>query len=596
MQNGASHGEPKFMQGLVMKTVAIAVLISACGWAQTNDKAWVARSNENAQILIQLGAKYGPEGAASEGVQGLDEEISSFPADRAQKLRADTVKAQGELKARLAAEKDPLVKQDLEILIGVTERQIHGIDATEKTFLPYAGMASLVFYGEKSLLDDQVKAERRPAALVRLRKYTGMEPGYTPIAKQAEARFLEKAKTPGLLGPSKQQVEKDLQNTETYVTGIGLLLEKYKLQGYQEPLAKLREQMTEYDDFVRREVLPKARTDFRLPPAIYRTALENYGVDYTPEELTRLAHAAFTDFQKQMQEVAVRVAKERKLPASDYRSVIRELKKEQFSGNEILPKYEETLKQIEEIIRKNHLLTLPERPAIISLATAAETAQQPAPHMQPPQLLNNTGQRGKFVLPLNTKGAGGAELKYDDFTFAAAAWTLTAHEARPGHELQFDSMVEHGVSLARALFAFNSTNVEGWGLYAEWFMLPYMPDEGKLISLQLRLLRAARAFLDPELQAGKITPEQAMKVLEDDVVCSKAFATEEVERFTFRSPGQAVSYFDGYTRILAIRQDAEKALGKKFDVGKFHDFMLSQGLLPPNLMRKAVMEDFVAKQ
>ena len=82
--------------------------------------------------------------------------------------------------------------------------------------------------------------------------------------------------------------------------------------------------------------------------------------------------------------------------------------------------------------------------------------------------------------------APAAALKYDDFTFAAGSWTLIAHEARPGHELQFDSMVERGVSQARALYAFNSTNVEGWGLYSEWFMLPYMPDEGKLISLQMR--------------------------------------------------------------------------------------------------------------
>jgi uncharacterized protein (DUF885 family) len=575
--------------------IAIAVL-AATTIASAQDQGWVAKSNENAQILIRLGAKYGPEGASSQGVPGLDDQISSFSADLSQRVRADTVKARDELKAKFDAEKDPLVRQDLQILIGSAERQIRGIDANEKTFLPYGSIAGLIFFGEKSLLDDQVKAERRPAAVVRLRKYTGVEPGFTPATKQAEARFLEKAKTPGLLGPAKEEVEKDLQNTSTYMTGIGLLLEKYKLQGYQEALTKLREQLTEYDEFVRREVLPKARTDFRLPPAIYRTQLENYGVDYTPEELTRLAHAAFIDFQKQMQVIAVNVAKQRKLPSSDYRDVIRELKKEQFTGNEILPKYEATLKQIEDIIRKNDLLTLPERPAIISIATAAETAQQPAPHMQPPPLLNNHGERGKFVLPLDTKDAGGAELKYDDFTFAAAAWTLTAHEARPGHELQFDSMVEHGVSLARALFAFNSTNVEGWGLYAEWFMLPYMPEEGKLISLQLRLLRAARAFLDPELQAGQLTPAQAMAVLENDVVCSKAFATEEVERFTFRSPGQAVSYFDGYTRILEIRQAAEKALGPKFNVRKFHDFMLAQGLLPPDLMRKAVMEEFVAKQ
>jgi uncharacterized protein (DUF885 family) len=127
-------------------------------------------------------------------------------------------------------------------------------------------------------------------------------------------------------------------------------------------------------------------------------------------------------------------------------------------------------------------------------------------------------------------------------------------------------------------------------------MLPYMPEDGKLISLQLRLLRAARAFLDPELQEGKVTPEQAMQVLEKDVVCSKAFATEEVERFTFRMPGQAVSYFDGFTRLLEIRKSAEKALGAKFNVQRFHDFILAQGLLPPDLLRKAVMEDFVPKQ
>lgn len=124
-------------------------------------------------------------------------------------------------------------------------------------------------------------------------------------------------------------------------------------------------------------------------------------------------------------------------------------------------------------------------------------------------------------------------------------------------------------------------------------MLPYMPDDGKLVSLQLRLLRAARAFLDPELQQGKVTPDQAMKTLEGDVVLSPAFATEEVERFTFRMPGQAVSYFDGYNRLLEIRKTAETSLGSRFNVQAFHDFILSQGLLPPDLLRKTVVDEFV---
>jgi hypothetical protein len=87
-------------------------------------------------------------------------------------------------------------------------------------------------------------------------------------------------------------------------------------------------------------------------------------------------------------------------------------------------------------------------------------------------MIGNTGEMGEFVLPLRVPTSAGAGSKggvksFDDFTFEAASWTLTAHEARPGHELQFAAVVEKGVSIARALFAANSTNIEGWGLYAE---------------------------------------------------------------------------------------------------------------------------------
>jgi hypothetical protein len=572
-----------------MRVVVSVWFIAVTAFCQS-PPAWVAKSNLNAQLLIDVNSRYSPEDATSGGVKTLDSQISVFASDRRTKLQADLRKAKRELESRLAMEQDPLVKQDLQILIASADRDIRANEANFKTFLPYNDVPNLVYFGVKSLLDDQIAPERRPSVLIRMRKYAGMEPGFTPAITEAERRFREGLKTPGLLGPAKSRVEKDLGNSAAYIDGIGLLLEKYKIQGYAPVFAKLKERLNAYNDFVRAEVLPKARTDFRMPPAIYALQLEAFGVDYTPAELERMAHQSFTDIQAQMSDLAQKVAQARGLPTSDYRSVIRALKLEQLKNDDILPHYQSRLAQIEDILRTQHLITLPDRPAIIKIATAAETAQQPAPHMDPPPLLNNHGERGAFVLPLETQGQGGEALKYDDFSFAAASWTLTAHEARPGHELQFDAMVEQGVSLARAMFAFNSTNVEGWGLYSEWFMQPYMPDDGKLISLQFRLLRAARAFLDPELQEGKITPDQAMQVLENDVVCSKAFATEEVERFTFRSPGQAVSYFDGFTRLLEIRQAAEKALGPKFDVMKFHDFVLSQGLLPPALLRKAVLE------
>ena len=152
-------------------------------------------------------------------------------------------------------------------------------------------------------------------------------------------------------------------------------------------------------------------------------------------------------------------------------------------------------------------------------------------------------------------------------------------------------MVERGVSVARAIFAFNSTNVEGWGLYAESIMRPYFPQEGQLFSLQLRLLRAARAFLDPMVNLGRMTPAAAKEFIIREVAFSEPFAQQEADRYAFGAPGQAVSYLYGYTRLRELRLKAELALGRKFDAHKFHDAIMAQGLLPPALLERAILED-----
>ncbi|MFY9923238.1 MAG: DUF885 family protein, partial [Opitutaceae bacterium] len=277
--------------------------------------------------------------------------------------------------------------------------------------------------------------------------------------------------------------------------------------------------------------------------------------------------------------------------------VVRRLKKEQLGPSEIEPYYHEVIAKIEETIRRERIATLPDRPMVMRLASEAESAAEPAPHMQPPRLINNKGERGEFVLPLGNPQAGAnASDAYDDFTFKAAAWTLTAHEGRPGHELQFSAMVERGVSQARSIFAFNSVNVEGWALYSESEFKPYEPLDGQLIALQLRLLRAARAILDPMLNTGQISLERAHYVLTQDVVLSEAFAREELDRFTFRAPGQATSYFYGYSRLMELKAGAEVALGARFDRLAFNNFVVGQGLLPPDLLAKAVTEDFIPSQ
>jgi uncharacterized protein (DUF885 family) len=565
--------------------------------AERAEQAWVRQSNVYTNMLLDVQLAHAPEQGSRQGVAKFDESITD--PSRADEIiaRRELAAALLKIKAARAAQADKHVQQDLDILQKAFSLQFRTEDYDLEHEVPFLNASAVIFQGLHALLDDQVAAERRPAALVRLRRYAGMESGYTPFVELLKTRELEQIAKPGVIYPSKGEVQTELGRNSNYVEGIAALFNKYQLKGWEPAYEKLQQQLSGYDAWVTANILPKARSDFRLPPEKYALALEGYGIDIPAAKIAALAHAEFAQDQAEMAQLAAQVAKARGLPASDYRSVIAELKKQQITGAAILPFFDNRLRDIEKIIAANNLVTLPDRPAIIRLATAAETVQTPAPHMSPPPFLHNTGQRGEFVLPLNVPSAsGGADDEYNDFTFDAVAWTLTAHEARPGHELQFDSMVEHGVSLARVLYAFNSTNVEGWGLYSEYILQPYEPAEGQLLTLQLRLLRAARAFLDPELQSGALTPQQAYAVLEKDVVLSHAFATEEVERFTYRSPGQANSYFYGYTRLLSLRKQTEAALETKFDAKKFHDFILAQGLLPPDLMRAAVLEDFVPAQ
>jgi len=585
--------------------LALALALPVAGPARAVDApavasaspAWVTTSNRYAQVLLKAQAQFGPERASSIGMPGYDDKTSDLGPGYAARERAALATARSQLQAALATEHDPNVRQDLQIMIDAASRQIEGSELGERMLLDWTDAADLVFQGEQDLLQDQSPPERRAAALTRLNRYLGLVPGSSSIFEQAKARFADSQAGGQRLGPVRAEVEQAIANTQTYVGGVRELFAKYKVAGAEAALAALDKQAADYAAWERASVLPKARTDFRLPPELYAFNLRRVGIDIDPKLLIQRAQVEFMETRAAMQQIAPLIAKAHGFASNDYRDVIRALKKEQLGRDQVEPYYRnEVIPAIEHAIVEHRIVELPKRPMIMRLASDAENAAQPAPHMDPPPLLNNHGERGQFVLTTGNPGAGGKAESFDDFTYKAAAWTLTAHEGRPGHELQFSAMVERGVSQARSLFAFNSVNVEGWALYAEAEMVPYEPLEGQLVALQLRMMRAARAMLDPMLNLGLTDRDTAFRVLTRDVVLSDPMAKQEVDRYTFRMPGQAGSYFYGYSRILQLRTETELALGERFDRKAFNDFLLDQGLLPPDLLAKAVREEFVPRE
>ena len=557
--------------------------------------AWVQTSNANAQLLLAAQLRFQPESASFFGIPGYDAKVADLGPDNGKRARAALAEVRAALQQKLQLERDPNVRQDLEIMIGAAGDAIESSEVNERLLLPWYDAPQLVFGGISGLLSDQTPADRRAKALDRLKAYLGMAPGTTPIMSLARQRYEERAGDAALLRPSKLEVEQALNNAQTYAVGIRKLFEKYKLKGADAALKTLDAQTADYVAWVRASVLPQARADTQLPRELYALQLKNVGIDIPPEVLVQRARLEFMETRAAMQQLAPLVAKAKGIDATDYRDVIRALKKDTIPNDKLEARYREVIDAIDPIIRRERIVDVPQRPMIMRLGTDAENAQQPAPHFLPAPMIGNTGQQGQFVLPLSNPAAGAAD-QYDDFNFPSVAWTLSAHEGRPGHELQFTAMLERGVSLARSLFAFNSVNVEGWALYAEAEMVPYEPLDGQLIALQFRLMRAARAMLDPMLNLGMIDRARAEKVLMEDVGLSKAMARQELDRYTFNAPGQAGSYFYGYARLLELRAETELALGDKFDRLAFNNFVIGQGMLPPELLAKAVREQFIPAQ
>ena len=579
---------------MLFRAAVLSVALAAPA-AFAAQPSWIEESNRHSQVLLEVMARYNAEAAGSFGVDGQDGEVLDLKPRVFERQQADLAAAIARLEAARAAAGDPLVRRDLDILIGAARDRKDSNELNNKLMLPFFDVGQSVFSGFQDLLDARIPKSRQKAALTRLHKYVGAEKGYEPITVLARARYEEAAGNAQLLGPWIVEARQYLDNQPRYLDGIEELLKGSGLKGWQKDMKTLRTQFADYDKWARATVLPRARKTNQLPAELYADNLKRFGVQMDPKEIMARALASYQQTRSELEPLARRIAEERKWTQTDYRDVIRELKKQRIADDQLLALYTGRLEQIEAIIRRENLVTLPNRKAVIRLSTPAEAAATPAPHIDPPRLIGNTGEPAEFVLPTANPNAAPGTLM-DDFNYDAIAWTLTAHEARPGHELQFAGMLERGVSTARVVFALNSANVEGWALYAEAVLKKFLPPEGQLGALQMRMMREARAFLDPMLNLGLIEPDAAKRFLMEEVMLSEPMAKQEVDRYTFQAPGQATSYFYGYSRLNALRTRMELALSGRFDEHRYHDFIVAQGPLPFDLLEQAVEEEFLQKR
>jgi uncharacterized protein (DUF885 family) len=168
--------------------------------------------------------------------------------------------------------------------------------------------------------------------------------------------------------------------------------------------------------------------------------------------------------------------------------------------------------------------------------------------------------------------------------------SLTLHEAVPGHHLQGALAMEQGEQPDFRRNDYISAYGEGWALYAEKlgiemniYETPYQ-DFGRLT---YEMWRACRLVIDTGIHAKGWTREQAQDYLAGNTALSIHEVTTEIDRY-ISWPGQALSYKLGEYTIWQLRREAETRLGEKFDLRGFHDFILSLGSVPLDILKDEV--------
>ena len=174
------------------------------------------------------------------------------------------------------------------------------------------------------------------------------------------------------------------------------------------------------------------------------------------------------------------------------------------------------------------------------------------------------------------------------------AEALAFHEAVPGHHLQIAIAQEiQGIPAFRKHLGATAF-VEGWALYTEHLCEElglYSSDLDRIGKLSFEAWRACRLVVDTGMHAQGWSRQQAIDFMLANSALAENNIVNEVDRY-ITWPGQALAYKLGQVEILELREEAKRMRGTSFDLREFHDVVLQHGAVTMTALGDIVRDHF----
>ncbi len=344
--------------------------------------------------------------------------------------------------------------------------------------------------------------------------------------------------------------------------------------------------LQDYENFLKKNVLPVSKGDFRIGAENYqKKLLYDEMVDIPIDRLLEFGYDDLHRNQAWFKKVAAQID-----PKKTTGQIQSELDADHPQPDKLLQTFRDDLTGIKQYLIDKHIVTVPSPILPIVEETPPFARALTFASMDIPGPYEKVATEAFFnvTLPEPDWPKERVESFMGQFNRSTMI-SVAVHEVYPGHYVQF-LWVPSAPSKVRKLLGCGS-NAEGWAHYTEQMML----DEGygngdpmlRLGQLQDALLRDARYIVGISMHTGRMSFDEAVQFFQKEGYQTAAVAEVETKRGT--SDPTYLVYTLGKLEIMKLRADYQQKMGDKFSLQDFHDTFLKQGFPPIKIVREGML-------